>query len=329
MKPKISIITPSFNQGQYLEQTIESVLSQDYENKELIIVDGGSTDNSVEIIKKYSKHLAWWVSEKDEGQAHAINKGLSKATGGVFNWINSDDYLEPGALSAIGKAFQQNPEASVVCGYTHCFYEETGETSHTYRMGIKRNPTRTLLDIEMNQPGTWYRADILKALGGVNQSLRYVFDDELWMRYLVKYGLEHVLKLDDLLAHFRLHKMSKTVGEGRANFLKERTSIYGFLGQQISVPDFIQAELDGQRSNSNYKSEPWDVKGLNVEKFISHFAAEYQFTYYKNFNYIAAEYSLKKVIEQGDWTWSRDNLALFIKLFLFNRALLNKLRRKS
>ena len=106
--PKISIITPSFNQGKYIEQTIQSVLQQDYPDLEYIIIDGGSTDETVDVIKKYKKHLACWVSEPDNGQAHAINKGLKIATGGIFNWLNSDDYLEPGALKAVAHAFLKN-----------------------------------------------------------------------------------------------------------------------------------------------------------------------------------------------------------------------------
>jgi glycosyltransferase involved in cell wall biosynthesis len=91
--PKISILTPSYNQGQYIEQTIQSILSQNYPNLEYIVIDGGSTDNTVEILKKYDQHITYWVSEKDRGQSHAINKGIEKCTGVLFNWLNSDDYL--------------------------------------------------------------------------------------------------------------------------------------------------------------------------------------------------------------------------------------------
>lgn len=97
MKKKISIVTPSFNQGEYLEETIDSVLSQKYPNLEYIIMDGGSKDNSVDIIKKYEKYLTYWESKPDRGQSHAINKGLKKCNGEIFNWLCSDDYLEPGA----------------------------------------------------------------------------------------------------------------------------------------------------------------------------------------------------------------------------------------
>ena len=118
--PKISIITPSYNQGQFLEQTIVSVLGQNYPNLEYVIIDGGSTDNSVEIIKKYEQHLAYWVSEKDKGQADAINKGLKFCTGEIFNWLNSDDYLENGALYKIAAAFE-NPVIDMVAGVVRNF----------------------------------------------------------------------------------------------------------------------------------------------------------------------------------------------------------------
>lgn len=107
--PRISIITPSYNQGQYIEETICSVLSQNYPNLEYIIIDGGSTDQSVEIIKKYQSQITYWVSEPDKGQADAINKGLARITGDWFNWLNSDDILMPNALHNLARMIQANP----------------------------------------------------------------------------------------------------------------------------------------------------------------------------------------------------------------------------
>src|SRR5687768_13083798 len=104
--PKISIITPSYNQGRFIEETILSVINQNYPNLEYIIIDGGSTDNTVEIIRKYEQHLAYWVSEKDGGQSEAINKGFKKATGDIVCWINSDDFFMPGALSKVADCFE-------------------------------------------------------------------------------------------------------------------------------------------------------------------------------------------------------------------------------
>ena len=113
---KISIVTPSFNQGQFLESTILSVLDQDYPDLEYIIIDGGSTDNSLEVIRKYTDRISYWVSEPDEGQSHAINKGWSMATGDIIAWINADDVYCPGAFSLVAKAFENNPDAVMVIG---------------------------------------------------------------------------------------------------------------------------------------------------------------------------------------------------------------------
>src|ERR1035437_4288596 len=116
MYPKISVITPSFNQGKYLESTIKSVLEQDYPNLEYIVIDGGSEDNSVEIIKKYEKHLAYWESVKDKGQSHAINKGFAIATGEILAWLNSDDTYEQNAIYNIAEWFRKYPELDFIYG---------------------------------------------------------------------------------------------------------------------------------------------------------------------------------------------------------------------
>src|SRR5437667_5688340 len=125
--PRISIVTPSYNQGKYLEQTIRSVLDQGYPNLEYIICDGGSTDISVEIVKKYSDRLAWWCSEKDRGQSDAINKGWRRATGDILAYLNSDDVLLPGAIERVVRAFQQTPSAGVVYGDWTCLDEHGSE----------------------------------------------------------------------------------------------------------------------------------------------------------------------------------------------------------
>ena len=116
MKPKISIVTPSYNQGQFLEDTILSVINQNYSNLEYIIIDGGSNDNSVEIVKKYENRLKYWISEKDFGQTHAINKGFKKSTGEMINWINSDDLLEPNALNILSEEIVKSPKADIYFG---------------------------------------------------------------------------------------------------------------------------------------------------------------------------------------------------------------------
>src|SRR5437870_3630005 len=120
IQPTLAVVTPSYNQGHFLEETILSVLNQGYPNLEYVVVDGGSTDESVEIIRKYEPWLAYWVSERDQGQTHAINKGLARATGEVFAYLNSDDLFVPGALTAIGEAYARYPHADAI--YGKCVY---------------------------------------------------------------------------------------------------------------------------------------------------------------------------------------------------------------
>jgi len=144
--PKISIITPSYNQGRYIEQTIQSVLSQNYPNLEYIIIDGGSTDETVDIIKKYESQLTYWVSEKDSGQTDAINKGFAKCTGYIINWLNSDDYYEPATLHRVANAFMNNKDCKVVCG-TEWAFEDEVESHKILNAGsiVKDNVYQTIL----------------------------------------------------------------------------------------------------------------------------------------------------------------------------------------
>lgn len=324
--PKITIITPSYNQGQYIEQTIQSVINQYYPNLEYIIIDGGSNDNTIEIIKKYEKYLTYWVSEPDNGQAHAINKGLERAAGSIFNWLNSDDYLEPGSLFEIGNHFKNSPKTEVLCGYTHCFFDETGKTSHTYRMGVKKTVADTILNVEMNQPGSFYKMSIVKDLGGVNESLRYVFDDELWFRYLCKHGLQKVSFFDQLICHFRLHGNSKSIGEGFNEFGKEINTIYYEMARQLQFPDFLHEEIKKQAVSINYKSEVWNFNSLDEEAFLAYFCHKYQYTFYKDYKYAAAEEAYK--LQKDYYPADGKSRMLYMKLFIIPWCILNKLRRK-
>lgn len=201
---KISIITPSYNQANYLEQTILSVLNQDYDNIEYIIIDGGSTDGSVDIIKKYEDKLAYWISEKDKGQSHAINKGLEYVTGDVMNWLNSDDWLEAGAVSKIMKYFQKNPEIDVVFGNCNIIYPQI-ETK-IYK-AVPFDPIDFASRISVHQPSTFWRACLMQNIGRLDESLNYCMDYDLWAKMLFthKSGL-----LNETLANFRRYPESKS-----------------------------------------------------------------------------------------------------------------------
>lgn len=316
MLPKISIITPSYNQGHYIEETILSIINQGYPNYELIIIDGGSTDNTVDVIKKYESNIAYWVSEKDKGQSDAINKGLAKATGEIFNWINSDDYLEPGALMAIGSYFATHPEKNVLCGFTHCFYDEDKSTSHTYQMGVKKTATETMINIAMNQPGTFFRTNVIRAIGGVNESLRYIFDNEMWFKYLAKFGVGSIGKTDTLIAHFRLHKDSKSVHEGFELFNRESLDIWKFLAVELNFDEDVIMLIANDAINNRYQSAAWDYAHIDKQMLEDHFAAKYMLSLMNKGRYAVARRGWMYKFKHTPFEHFRLTVSAFVKLFL-------------
>ncbi|MFY0607973.1 MAG: glycosyltransferase [Cyclobacteriaceae bacterium] len=209
MRPKISIITPSFNQGQFIEQTIVSVLSQGYSKLDYVIIDGGSTDNTIDIIKKYEKYISYWVSEPDQGQSHAINKGLKKVTGEVVNWLNSDDYLEPDALKIIGGSFT-DPSVKILCGRSRKFDSHQAFVSSGTEV-YQGNLSKTIGWARIDQPETWFRRTAFETVGALAQNMHYLMDREWWIRYLLCCGNDDILEIPDVLVNFRLHETSKTV----------------------------------------------------------------------------------------------------------------------
>jgi glycosyltransferase involved in cell wall biosynthesis len=207
--PKISIVTVSFNQGQFLETTIKSVLNQNYPNLEYIIIDGGSTDNSVEIIQKYEDNLAYWVSEPDGGQSEAIQKGLDKCTGDIFNWLCSDDYLEPKALHKIAHAFSINKEAHLVCGLVREF-NLLGTRDHIgYGTQIRNTIPKTICETFITQPSTFWKIEIFREIG-IDFTMHWFMDYEMWFRYLLNYGTKRVIHIDELISHYLFHENSKS-----------------------------------------------------------------------------------------------------------------------
>jgi glycosyltransferase involved in cell wall biosynthesis len=211
--PILTVITPSYNQGRYLTETIESVLTQDVPGLEYIVVDGGSTDESVPILERYSSKLAWWVSEKDRGQAHAINKGLARATGRFVAYLNSDDTYLPGALHAALGMLERTPGARWVAGGVIGFGTADAPVDEWHLPQVPRN----LLDcvtsrFQAAQPGHVWSREMLAAVGGFDESFRYLFDNNLYASLLEK-G-ERCIALDRPLASYRFHPSSKTVAEG-------------------------------------------------------------------------------------------------------------------
>lgn len=226
--PKISIITPSFNQGEYIEETILSILNQSYKNFELIIIDGGSKDNTIEIIKKHEKHIAYWVSEPDKGQTDAILKGLNKCTGEIFNWINSDDCLTEDSLFTIAEQYVNNNKPGLIAGNLE-FFNNNKKIKVLPHINNRNNLALTMGMGEMRQPSMFYRTDIIKRIK-LNTSLHYSMDVDLYFRFNFMTENPTVVYIDKVLAAFRLHYSSKTTQEITQNtnskFFNERVKIF-------------------------------------------------------------------------------------------------------
>lgn len=244
---KLSIITPSFNQSQFIETTIKSVLEQGYSELEYIIIDGGSSDNTVEIIKKYEDKIDFWVSEKDDGQSNAINKGFKKATGDVVAWINSDDYYYPNIFDKVMSRFKADDE--LVLLYGNCaFIKEDGQflryfsEVQPYSGSILRNYSDYIM-----QPTTFFRRDALEAVGFLDESLHYGMDWDLWCNFACQYpmGIKYI---EDLVAVNREYGDTKTSsgGKERLQELKKINSKHKTTGLNKAALLYRGAEFHHQ-----------------------------------------------------------------------------------
>lgn len=260
MYPKISIVTPSFNQGSFIEETITSVLDQKYPNLEYIIIDGGSIDNSVDIIKKYEKHLKYWVSEKDNGQSHAINKGLKRVTGDIFNWLCSDDYYEKESLFKIADTFGDNEDVHVVSGRFRLFNDETGFEEFHNGTTLNSSLFKTLVTSYIQQPSTFFRTGYLLE-AGLNDLLHWHMDHDIWVKYLFKHGQEHFRSIDHLIANYRLHATSKSELQSLTSldkdnkFTIERNSIMFSIAKNADLSN----KFEPIKSLTNKLVEGYDI----------------------------------------------------------------------
>lgn len=315
--PKISIITPSFNQGKFLEQTIRSVLLQNYPNLEYVIIDGGSHDNSINIIQKYEPWLTYWTSEKDDGQAQAINKGLQHCTGLVFNWLNSDDWYLPNVLEVIGRLFVQNFSVKVFCGQQ--IIQHADGTSILDRPSpIAKHLERTLSFTHINQPATFFHLPSFQTLLPLREDLHYLFDAEIWLRYLLKYGQDNVCNNKLIINYFRIHHSSKTHLKS-ADFNREKFYLlralslscdaYYLMPNHTAQNKALEEELQAifkkgqsQRLNSNLLK-----KNLLYRSFKERFGA-------RDFEYCRSILNEIMFFRLHDWRFSLQKLNLLLPM---------------
>jgi len=205
--PLVTVVTPSYNQASYLEATMRSVLEQDYPQIEYIVIDGGSTDGSVDIVKKYSNRLAYWISEKDRGQTEAINKGFARATGEILAWINSDDTYQPGAIREAVDWMQKHPEMGLVYGDAN-FIDNDGKAIG--RFPAAQTDYRRLRKgyVHIPQQAAFFRRDLWQKVGPLDPSFFFAMDYDLWVRIA---KIAPLLYTRRVWANFRLHGDSKTL----------------------------------------------------------------------------------------------------------------------
>lgn len=244
--PKISIITPSFNQGQYLEETILSVLEQGYPALEFFIFDGGSTDGSLDIIQKHQDQLTFWESKPDRGQSHAINKGFRMASGEIVAWLNSDDLLAPGALKVVAQAWQQNPGVGLITGQTEIIDQAGKPTGNIF--GSEPNVINSLLSSEnpVSQPSTFFSTSALKEVGFLDETLHMSMDWDLWLRIGARFPMLFITKI---LSKSRTWEMTKTRTQLVRSGPEHIRIVKNFFKQN---PDFLTSIQKRQALGSGY-----------------------------------------------------------------------------
>lgn len=237
--PKVSIVTPSYNQGEFIEETIRSVLLQGYPNLEYIVIDGGSDDESVQIIRRYEKWLAYWVSEDDSGQTHAINKGFSRSTGDVCAYLNSDDVYLPGVFHNVASFFEKHPEAGFV--YGDC--QLIDESSRIVDLWVA--PNFDLLELLFRcyipQQAAFWRKLMFSEVGAFDQQMHYAFDYEMWLRMARQRPLSHVSLF---LSQHRKAEGTKTMAQPEAFAPEIMHALQKFFSAANLPPTLKSMEAD-------------------------------------------------------------------------------------
>jgi len=236
---RITVITPSYNQGEFIERTIRSVLDQDWADLEYFVVDGGSTDESVDVIRRYESDISWWVSEPDEGQTHALNKGLARATGELICYLNSDDYYLPRAFERAVGALDRSG-ASWVAGASR-FVDENGEVTEVWRPDLPSGPRRSWIfdPWGVPQPSSFWRRELFDRLGPFREDMDYVFDTEHALRLVFAGAMPAIV--DDELAVRVVHPAAKSADS--REFIKESRRIASLYASELKAGDRAKLNL--------------------------------------------------------------------------------------
>ena len=259
--PLVSVVTPSFNQARYLEQTIRSVLEQDYPRIEYIVIDGASQDGSVEVIRKYESKLAYLVSENDSGQAEAINKGLARSTGEIIAWLNSDDYYLPGAVASAVKILEEIPDVVLVYG-DMLAVDENGQTTNIMKYGQLSLADLLCFQI-IGQPSVFFRRGALKKAGLLDTALHFLLDHHLWIRIA---GQGKFLHVPQTWSAARYHAEAKNRAKA-AEFGREAFRILDAAAQDKNLAPVLarvnrRARASAHRVDARYLldgGQPWSA----------------------------------------------------------------------
>jgi glycosyltransferase involved in cell wall biosynthesis len=232
--PKVSIVTPSLNQGRFIEETIRSVLLQGYPNLELIIVDGGSTDGTIDIIRKYESWITHWVSEPDTGQSDAINKGWKRSSGDILAWINSDDTFCPETIWTVAEMFVQDSEIVLVSGAGNVV-DMRGEIVSPPSPPPDMNPYRMIRQCKgvPVQPSVFFKRRVLKDVGFLDTRLHFVMDWDFWIRIGLQYGQDQMKQTNRVLSNYRTWADTKT-NTGWRQSCQERRRVLDKIFEKFS-----------------------------------------------------------------------------------------------
>ena len=262
--PKITIVTPSYNQQEFIEETILSVINQDYKNIEFIVIDGGSTDGSIDIIKKYDKNLSFWVSKKDDGQSDAIHKGFKMATGDIICWLNSDDFFIPGALNNVAKSFEKNPTTDILLG--DCMYSDINSNIIRYyrytkpRLFLAKNGL-----IAFGQQSMFFNRKFYFMSGGLLTNFHYCMDTEFVHRAIQSKSKFTVMHSGSGVFRWHDKMKSKLIGGRKAEEMRIIAEKYYLNFPLKKVSRFVYTLI--QLLNGNYILSYLKTIKLNNTKF--------------------------------------------------------------